>query len=213
MSKHDDWLEWLEEEKKKDYYKEILKEVALLDKKEFVTPDPEFRLRALEFENIEDIMVIITDVQPMPDSHAADGLALSALDEATPRMQEVYKTLYNELGVIYDQGDNSKDRWAEQGVLLLNRELTRPESSPIKKPKPKRIWSPFTQRVLEYFINDSQKRIFVYLDPSAQWNPRENPHKHPIIMPFDRRTEEVKPFFQKVNNFVCCHYNVYIDWS
>jgi Uracil DNA glycosylase len=206
MTKHEKWLIWLEEEKNKDYYKAILKKLAEEEKNNLFTPDPEYRLRALEFSDIEKISLIITATKPIIEPYAADGLAWSSLDSRVPTIYGLlYKKLYNELGIIYDQSDHSKEHWEKQGILLLNRELV----APVEK-KAYNLFEDFTYNVLQYFLNDNQRRAFLMLDEQCEWEVFSNPYNHLIV------TENIfskKHIFNIITSYLRSHCGVNIDWT
>lgn len=209
MTDHEKWLKWLATEQEKNYYKDILKQIKEQDKKFLLTPDEEFRFRPLEFSNINDIKIIITDTEPQVEAYAADGLSWSSLDGTTKEMELLYKKLYLETKVIYNQKDNSKDRWMQQGILLLNMELTKTCDKGIQDT----IWEPFTISVLQYFLNEPQKRFFLFLDQQTEWNPLSNPYNHPIIQSqIKSRNQSPKQFFVPINDFISCYYGTEIDW-
>ena len=209
MTNHERWLKWLANEQEQSYYKAILALVKEQEKKFLVTPDPEYRLRALKFDNIDDIKVIITDTEPRVQPYAADGLAWSTYDEPDRMLSLIYKKLYRELGVVYNQEDNTKDRWAEQGILLLNMEQTRP----LVKKTAQWPWQKFTLRILQYFLNLDEPKAFLLLDKQSK-NIQLNDGKHLVL----RRDIDSQDFlqistFSLIDNFLARHYGVEIDWS
>lgn len=210
MTNHEQWLAWLEGQQQQDYYKRILDTVQSQEKKYVVTPDSEYRMRPFQFSNIDDIKVIITDTEPKFEPYAADGLAWSTLDEPNRRLGLLYKKLYDEIGVTYNQLDNAKDRWEQQGILLLNMELTRI----LNQKSTKSPWLPFTLKVIQYFLNQKQPRAFLFLDEqtiSANLSFNDN---HLIIFSnVLHPTFSTTSMFFSINQFITRHYDIDIDWS
>ncbi|MSO42959.1 MAG: uracil-DNA glycosylase [Candidatus Planktophila sp.] len=82
-------------------------------------------LRALSTP-IDSISVVIIGQDPYPTPGYANGLAFSVTSEITPlpaSLRNIFKELESDLGIPMNcNGDLT--RWAQQGVLLLNRILT-----------------------------------------------------------------------------------------
>ena len=206
---HEAWLSWLEEEKKKDYFLDILDSLRKEDREYIISPDREYIFRALEFDNITDIKVILTHSGVDIPCYAADGLAWSSMDLPSKDMLLLYNKIYKDTNMIYDQTDHQKDRWFKQGVLLLNMELTKSEGK--SKEDIVTLWEPFTISVLEYFLQSQQPRAFILLDESTKWHYLPSPHQHLIIE--ESLGGKQKPIFKVVNDFIEQHYGVIIDWT
>lgn len=88
---------------------------------------PEYKnvMRSLSV-SIESIRVVIIGQDPYPTPGHAHGLAFSVSDDVTPlpaSLRNIFKELESDVGIpMSSNGDLS--RWAQQGVLLLNRILT-----------------------------------------------------------------------------------------
>lgn len=206
MNKHEMWLKWLKEEKRQIYFQDILKRVEKIEKAHLLYPSLEDRFASLNFPDITQIKAIITESRPMVEPYAADGLAWSSLDLPTQEMQLMYKKLYQELGIIYNQLDHTKNRWASQGILLLPIELT----SPLDQSLQTTLWEEFTFSVLQAFLNSSQKRYFLFLDEQQDWRVLNNPYHHPILNTSIYSTE---PIFLPITDFISRHYGIIMDWS
>jgi uracil-DNA glycosylase len=90
-----------------------------------ITPVYELVLRSLS-TSIDSIRVVIVGQDPYPNPTHANGLAFSVNRSVTPlpaSLRNIFKEVVNDCSTSYpDNGDLT--RWAEQGVLLLNRVLT-----------------------------------------------------------------------------------------
>jgi len=116
---HPDWQEALSE---------LRGQIDLIDSKlnTFdLAPEYENVMRALN-TSIESIRVVIIGQDPYPTPGHAHGLAFSVSSDVTPlpaSLRNIFKELESDVGIpMSANGDLS--RWAEQGVLLLNRILT-----------------------------------------------------------------------------------------
>jgi uracil-DNA glycosylase len=116
---HPDWQEVLSE---------LRGQIDLIDSKlqtSDVAPEYENVMRALSV-SIESINVVIIGQDPYPTPGHAHGLAFSVSSSVTPlpaSLRNIFLELESDVGIpVSANGDLS--RWAEQGVLLLNRILT-----------------------------------------------------------------------------------------
>src|SRR5215813_4089049 len=83
------------------------------------------RLRALELTPLDAVKVVILGQDPYHGPGQAHGLAFSVPDgvKVPPSLVNIYKELRADLGVDVPPHGNL-ERWARQGVLLLNNALT-----------------------------------------------------------------------------------------
>lgn len=206
MSKHEAWLKWLKEEQERDYYKRIEKRVKELERVHLLYPEEKDRFSSLNFSDITQVKVVITESRSIVEPYAADGLAWSSLDLPTQPMLLLYRRLYEELGIIYDQTDHSKQRWADQGVLLLPIELT----SFADGERHETLWEDFTFSVLQALLYSEQPRFFLLLDEQKEWRVLKNPHGHPIL---ESSIHEDVPLFFSIQQFLERHYETTIDWT
>ena len=116
---HPDWQEALSE---------LRGQIDLIDSKlqtADLAPEYENVMRALSV-SIESISVVIIGQDPYPTPGHAHGLAFSVSSDINPlpaSLRNIFMELESDVGIpMSANGDLS--RWAEQGVLLLNRILT-----------------------------------------------------------------------------------------
>ena len=116
---HPDWQEALSE---------LRGQIDLIDSKlqtSDVAPEYENVMRALSV-SIESISAVIIGQDPYPTPGHAHGLAFSVSSSVTPlpaSLRNIFMELESDVGIPMSRnGDLS--RWAQQGVLLLNRILT-----------------------------------------------------------------------------------------
>jgi len=83
------------------------------------------RLRALELTPLEAVKVVILGQDPYHGPGQAHGLCFSVPEgvQVPPSLVNIYKELESDLGVPR-RPDGNLERWARQGVLLLNNALT-----------------------------------------------------------------------------------------
>ena len=120
-----DWLEELEEEFQKPYYKELYQFV----KEEYDTtqifPPAEDIFNAFHLTPLSEVKVVIIGQDPYHNVGQAHGLCFSVKPDVAvpPSLVNIYKELHEDLGcTIPNNGYLVK--WAKQGILMLNTVLT-----------------------------------------------------------------------------------------
>ncbi|AKH43145.1 uracil-DNA glycosylase [Altererythrobacter atlanticus] len=83
------------------------------------------RLRALELTPLDSVKVVILGQDPYHGPGQAHGLSFSVPEgvKQPPSLVNIFKELRSDLGVT-PPADGNLERWAKQGVLLLNNSLT-----------------------------------------------------------------------------------------
>jgi uracil-DNA glycosylase len=83
------------------------------------------RLRALELTPLDQVKVVILGQDPYHGAGQAHGLAFSVPEgvRVPPSLVNIRKELASDLGLTLP-ADGNLERWARQGVLLLNNSLT-----------------------------------------------------------------------------------------
>jgi uracil-DNA glycosylase len=90
-----------------------------------IYPPRGLRLRALELTPLDEVKVVILGQDPYHGPGQAHGLCFSVPDgvQVPPSLVNIYKELESDLGIARRPTGNL-ERWARQGVLLLNNSLT-----------------------------------------------------------------------------------------
>ena len=119
-----EWIDFIEEEKNKDYYK-ILKEKVDEEYKNYLChPDYDNIFNAFKMTKYNDVKVVILGQDPYHEPNQAHGLSFSVLcKKLPPSLVNIYKEMSSDLGVEVNQ-DGDLSYLAKQGVLLLNTTLT-----------------------------------------------------------------------------------------
>lgn len=215
MNRNDLWKEWYNEELNKDYVKAIIAKAEAENRKEVVSPDREYWFQAFEFPEFEKIHTVIVGDMPYYESAFADGFAFSSWDDGNDIMRRIYRKIYLDTGIIYDQTDNSKQKWLDRGILCMPMELTQLGG---RQRQDRRLWKPFTITILRKFLTDIQARAFIFLDNSVSYRDKifydKEQWQHLWIQadPRGPRFFEI-PIFDRVNDFVWKNYGINIDWS
>lgn len=141
----------------------LLMEVSLAGERRPYTPLDHRIMRALE-TSIDDVKVLLIGQDPYPTKNVAVGLAFAVdlnVEPKLPRsLQNILKELREDLGPkVKVRGDLT--RWADQGVMLLNRHLT----TPVGKPSGHEDlgWSRFTNRVVQELAKRQGEKLVTIL--------------------------------------------------
>ncbi|MBR5820345.1 MAG: uracil-DNA glycosylase [Alistipes sp.] len=155
-----DWGELLAEEFEKPYFEELIRFV----KEEYATrriyPRGSNIFRAFDKCPLEKLKVVIIGQDPYHGPGQAHGLCFSVADGVPhpPSLQNIFKEVAADIGTPIPASGNL-DRWAEQGVLLLNAVLTVREHEAASHAG--RGWEQFTDAVVRRIAE--QKSGVVYL--------------------------------------------------
>ncbi len=120
-----DWDEVLEGEFEKEYYQNLRAFLAQEYKRATVYPDMYSIFNALKLTSYADTKIVILGQDPYHGPGQAHGLAFSVQKGIAipPSLLNMYKELKNDLG-CYIPDNGFLEKWAKQGVLLLNTSLT-----------------------------------------------------------------------------------------
>lgn len=114
------WKEFLDEEKKKEYYINLKRVIDDEYANHICYPDYHNIFHALSLTKMEAVKVVILGQDPYHEPNQAHGLAFSVLcDKLPPSLVNIYKEMESDLGVKVNQ-DGNLEYLAKQGVLLLN---------------------------------------------------------------------------------------------
>ena len=173
------------------------------------TPPLKQVFRAFEECPADNLKVIMIGQDPYPQIGVADGLAFSCGNTLKPQpslkniFEAVEKTIHQEWPTYQDP---NLTRWANQGVLLLNRALT---CEIDKVGSHYDIWNDFLMYVLDIINFTSSGIIFVLLGAKAQEletliGPNHYIIKasHPASAAYTKTTWDCNDLFNKVNEII-----------
>lgn len=110
--------------------------------------------------SFEDVKVVIIGQDPYHGVGQANGLCFSVNDgiEKPPSLLNIFKEIQADLGIPMPETGNLQ-RWAKQGVLLLNATLTvRAHEAGSHQ---KKGWEQFTDAVIELISAEKEKIVFL----------------------------------------------------
>lgn len=120
-----DWLEPLKPEFKKPYYEKLYAKVKEEYSTRLIFPPADDIFNAFEFTPLSEVKVVILGQDPYHGDGQAHGLCFSVKPDVDvpPSLVNIYKELQSDLG-CYIPNHGYLEKWAKQGVLLLNTVLT-----------------------------------------------------------------------------------------
>ncbi|MCI8584919.1 MAG: uracil-DNA glycosylase [Lachnospiraceae bacterium] len=120
-----DWLEPLKPEFSKPYYKELYTKVQEEYSTRLIFPPADDIFNAFDFTPLSEVKVVILGQDPYHGDGQAHGLSFSVKPgvKIPPSLVNIYKELQSDVG-CYIPNNGYLEKWARQGVLLLNTVLT-----------------------------------------------------------------------------------------
>lgn len=121
----EDWRNILQEEFDKPYFEQLTQFVRAEYSSSVIYPAGRNIFRAFDKCSFDNLKVVIIGQDPYHGEGQANGLCFSVNDGVPfpPSLQNIFKEIQSDMGIAIPQSGNL-DRWAEQGVLLLNSVLT-----------------------------------------------------------------------------------------
>jgi len=164
------WFQVLEKEFEKPYFKELMRAVDAQYESNpgAIFPAQNEIFRALELCPLTNVHVVILGQDPYPTRGHANGLCFSVEDSVRPfpkSLQNIFKEIEQDLGIAYPQNGNL-ERWAKQGVLLLNSVLTVKEGQP--ESHSKLGWEKFTDVVINQLAMHREGVVYLLWGKKAE---------------------------------------------
>lgn len=184
-----DWLDALQGEFRKPYYKELFETVKKEYRTHKIYPPSDDIFNAFHLTPLHEVKVVILGQDPYHGDGQAHGLCFSVKPEVEipPSLVNIYKELHDDLGcTIPSHGYLVK--WAKQGVLMLNTVLTvRAHQANSHRGIG---WEEFTDAAIKALNEQDRPIVFILWGKPAQMkkhmlnNPKhlilEAPHPSPL---------------------------------
>ena len=163
----EDWKELLAEEFDKPYFNDLVRFVKEEYAQGVVYPSGANIFRAFDQCPFERLKVVIIGQDPYHGPNQANGLCFSVNDGVAfpPSLQNIFKEVSSDIGVAMPTSGNL-DRWAEQGVLLLNAVLTVRAHNAASHAG--RGWEQFTDAVVRTVAERKQGVVYMLWGSYAQ---------------------------------------------
>ena len=212
------WKEALKDEFGQEYFKTLREFVKGEYQHAIIYPAPKNIFRAFELCPFDKVEVVILGQDPYHGPKQANGLCFAVSEGVPlpPSLQNIFKELATDIGpVVNKTGD--LERWATQGVLLLNATLT--VSAHKAGSHQGKGWEEFTDAVIRKLSEEREALVFILWGNYAK---SKGAHidrtKHLVI-----ESAHPSPFsaangffgsrpFSKTNEYLAAHHKKPIDW-
>ena len=215
-----DWLQAVGGEFRKPYYKELYDFVKEEYSTRVIYPPADDIFNALHLTPLTEVKVVILGQDPYHNEHQAHGLSFSVLPdqrEIPPSLQNIYKELHDDLG-CYIPDNGYLEKWARQGVLMLNTVLT--VRAHQANSHQGHGWEQFTDAILEAVNQEDRPIVYLLWGRPAQSKiPMLTNPKHLILKaPHPSPLSAYRGFFgcrhfSQTNAFLESHGAAPIDWQ
>ena len=157
---HPSWKKELAQEFEKDYFKNLTNFVREEYTSNTCYPKGKDIFAAFDRATFTSTKVVILGQDPYHGPGQANGLSFSVTEGIPfpPSLQNIFKEIENDLGKPVPNSGNL-ERWANQGVLLLNATLTvRAQQAGSHQ---KKGWELFTDKVIEIISAEKENVVFM----------------------------------------------------
>jgi uracil-DNA glycosylase len=212
------WREALKDEFGRGYFKQLREFVKDEYQHAIVYPPPKSIFRAFDLCPFDKVEVVILGQDPYHGPRQANGLCFAVSEGVVlpPSLQNIFKEIESDLGEKLRNKTGDLERWAKQGVLLLNATLTvRARTAGSHQGKG---WEEFTDAVIRKLSEERKDLVFVLWGNYAKAKGAHiDRSKHFVIesahpSPFSAtRFFGSKPF-SKTNEYLIEHSKKPVDW-
>ena len=158
------WKDVLESEFSNMYFEQLTRFVKEEYKKGAVYPAPKNIFRAFDLCPFDKVKVVILGQDPYHGPKQANGLCFAVGEgvDLPPSLQNMYKELESDIpleqgSTLLKTGD--LERWAKQGVLLLNATLT--VRAGVANSHQGRGWEQFTDAAIKALSEQREHLVFI----------------------------------------------------
>ncbi len=213
------WYETLKNEFESPYFAEIKSFLIEEKKQHIVYPPSQLIFNAFNLTPFDNVKVVIIGQDPYHNEGQAHGLAFSVPDniQKPPSLQNIFKELNQDLGIPINHNGNL-EKWAKEGVLLLNASLTVRAHQAASHAKIG--WQRFTDAAIKALSDNRQNLVFLLWGNYAIAKESLIDHEKHLIL----KTVHPSPLsasrgffgchhFSKTNEYLINHNIKPIDWS
>lgn len=161
------WKSKLESEFEKEYFKELVEFVRNEYSTHKIFPKGKQIFSSFDHCSFDDLKVVIIGQDPYHGDGQANGLCFSVNDgiKMPPSLVNIFKEIKDDIGKEFPTTGNL-ERWADQGVLLLNATLTVRAHSPGSHQN--KGWEIFTDAVIKTISTKKEGIVFLLWGAYAQ---------------------------------------------
>lgn len=161
------WKDGLKAEFEKPYFINLINFVKEEYRNQTVFPPGKEIFRAFDCADFDKVKVVIIGQDPYHGPGQANGLCFSVRDGVPmpPSLKNIFKEIQSDLGKPFPK-NGDLERWANQGVLLLNATLTVRASTPGSHQN--KGWEQFTDAVIKEISDKKNNIVFLLWGAYAQ---------------------------------------------
>ena len=156
-----DWQMVLKDELNQPYFQNLMHQVTEEYDNFTCFPPKELIFNAFNSCSFQDAKVVILGQDPYHGDKEANGLAFSVADDVRipPSLRNIFAEVHCDLNQILLPNSGNLERWANQGVLLLNATLTVRKDTPNSH---KHLhWQEFTDAVIRKLSDEKEHLVFL----------------------------------------------------
>lgn len=161
------WKNQLEKEFEKDYFLKLTQYVRTEYQQQTVYPEGKLIFNAFDHCTFDKVRVVILGQDPYHEPGQAHGLCFSVRDGIAlpPSLQNIFKEIRSDEGYEPFKSGNL-ERWANQGVLLLNATLT--VRAHLAGSHQNKGWETFTDAAIHALAEKRAGLVFILWGSYAQ---------------------------------------------
>ncbi len=158
---HNTWKNILNDEFNKSYFQDLKKFISEEYEANTCYPKQDHIFEAFNKATFDKVKVVIIGQDPYHGLGQANGLCFSVNNGIAnpPSLKNIFKELDTDLGEVYNTENGDLEKWANQGVLLLNAVLTvRAGEAGSHHNKG---WEKFTDTVIKTLSEEKDNLVFL----------------------------------------------------
>ena len=178
---HPSWKETLAEEFERPYFENLIHFVKQEYTQNICYPPGKQIFAAFDHCPFDKLEVVIIGQDPYHGPRQANGLCFSVNDgiPMPPSLLNIFREIQTDLGKPFPQTGNL-ERWADQGVLLLNAVLTVRQGE--ANSHQGKGWETFTDAVIQKISDEKENVVFLLWGGSAKKKgARVDRNKHLVL--------------------------------
>ena len=199
----DSWKKVLKDEFTKDFFLQIVTFIKTEKAAgKIIYPPGSLLFNAFDKTPFDKVKVVLLGQDPYHNPGQAHGLSFSVPKgiQKPPSLQNIFKELKSDLGMEIP-ADGNLEKWASQGVLLLNASLTVRQNEPGSHSKIG--WLQFTDAVIKKISAEKKGVVFLLWGRFAQdKQPLIDETKHHVL-----KAAHPSPFSADKGFFGCKHFS------
>lgn len=210
------WKEKLINEFEKDYFIKLTDFLKEEYKTKTIYPTGSLIFNAFEKCTFEQVKVVILGQDPYHGTGEANGLCFSVNDgiRIPPSLRNIFKEISDDIGKEIPKSGNL-ERWANQGVFLLNATLTVVKDTAGSHQK--KGWEEFTDAVIKKISDEKEGVVFMLWGKYAHEKGKVIDDKKHLVLKAPHPSPLAKGFngtkhFSQANQYLADRSQKEIEW-